>query len=139
MRDGQCRAVFKLGSDRLLDQFVRLIVQIGRSFVHEKNVASLKDGSSQAEQLPLPDGQVGAGLLKLRLQTVGKLLDGRLHLNLLQSHPDAVVGVVVEGIEIVAKSSLEDERVLGDDPNFTPQIVKAWGWNNWFGQSDRAA
>ena len=125
MGDGQRGAVFKLRSYSLLNEFVGLIVQVGGGLVDKQDVASLKDSSSEAKQLPLPDGQVGAGLLKLRLEAAGKILDGRLHLHFLQGHPDAVVGVVVEGIEIVAKRSLEDQRILRNDRDLTAQIVEA--------------
>merc|ERR1719282_1567502 len=98
MRHRQRRAAAELGTDRPLNQFVRKIVQVCRGFVDEQDVAALKDGSCEAKQLTLADGEIGTGFLKLRIQRVGKLLNGNLHLYFLQSHPDGVIRVVVEWI-----------------------------------------
>ena len=59
-------------------------------------------------------------------QTFGQFLDGGLHLDFLQGHPDVVVGIAVEGIQVVAEGALEDDRVLWDDGDFGTQVVETW-------------
>src|SRR5690606_11308307 len=89
---------------------------------------------------------ISTGLTQLGLQLASIICDMDLQLNLIESGPNCFVRVLVERIQIVADSSTEHHRILGNDGNLLSKIIQPYrtdvdsidpNSSGWFGKTEQ--
>mmetsp|Transcript_9689 Transcript_9689/g.24852 ORF Transcript_9689/g.24852 Transcript_9689/m.24852 type:complete len:252 (-) Transcript_9689:442-1197(-) len=113
--DGEEGALGARGAEHRGGGGVGLRVDRGGGLVEEDEARAPQQRASEAEQLALADGEVGAALDKGRLQAAGQPADGVVHRDLPEGGEQLGVGVLGERVEVDAQAAREHDRVLGDD------------------------
>ena len=109
MGNGQHRSLAEGLADQLLNELLRLSVDVGRRFVDEQDAAGTENGARHADQLALPGAEIGPALLDAVLEVQSFELHGA------EGPETFFVGRLTEGIEIEAERAGEEHRTLGND------------------------
>ena len=148
MRDDKEGAVAKLLADTALDEHVGGHVDGRGGFVEDHDLGARDDGAREAEELALALRQVEAAFANFggeRLENVGIGIDGRWsggaasvdqlvaaheagpadEVDPLQSIEEFSICVLVECVKVRANGAGEEDRILGNNSQTTPQVVQS--------------
>mmetsp|Transcript_37539 Transcript_37539/g.93318 ORF Transcript_37539/g.93318 Transcript_37539/m.93318 type:complete len:244 (-) Transcript_37539:735-1466(-) len=115
VRDGERRRRAELGSQRVLDQRVRLQVDARRRLVGDHHPRPLEQRACHADQLALPCREIGAACLQRALEPLRVLADDVCHRALLERPPQLRFFPLIERVEVGAHGAREEDGVLRDD------------------------
>ena len=98
---------------RILNEQLRLGVDVGGSLVQDHHAGLMDDGAGKAEQLPLPSGEVVAALTHLFVQPVVQLVDELVGIDVAADLHDLAVGdTLFPQNDVGTDGTREQEHIL---------------------------
>mmetsp|Transcript_23334 Transcript_23334/g.53998 ORF Transcript_23334/g.53998 Transcript_23334/m.53998 type:complete len:747 (-) Transcript_23334:938-3178(-) len=124
VRDRQHGTLGEHLANRLLQHGVGVVVDGGGRLVEREYERVAQRRAREAEQLPLPDREILSSLGHLMREPLLETVDERRELHHLEHAQDLLVGVPVEGVQIVAHRIVEQHWVLWNDGEARAEAVE---------------
>ncbi len=124
VRNGKNGSVREVLLQDLLHGRVRIGVEGRGRFVQQQDAGWIQHGTGQANQLLGAEREVGAHKFDFGIQAVLVAFDDRAQQALSQNIPECLVGVLVEGIQVITERTREHDRFLGNDGHAAAKLVQ---------------
>eukprot|EP00042_Codosiga_hollandica_P025532 m.114807 g.114807 ORF g.114807 m.114807 type:complete len:403 (-) comp51902_c0_seq1:1871-3079(-) len=114
----------KLCFDGFLNESVCLHIASSSRFIKDQNLGFAQHCPSKTDKLTLANTEILSSFVHGRVKSVSNLVDGCCEMAYLQSAPNLIVGVLLEGIQIGADGATKEDSILRHNRDATTQILQ---------------